>query len=41
VVRALEADQSGRAIVLVSKDINMRIKARAWAWPPKTTSTTT
>jgi PhoH-like ATPase len=29
VVRALEADQSGRAIVLVSKDINMRIKARA------------
>ena len=28
-VRALEADQSGRAIVLVSKDINMRIKARA------------
>jgi PhoH-like ATPase len=29
VVRALEGDQSGRAIVLVSKDINMRIKARA------------
>jgi PhoH-like ATPase len=29
VVRALEADQQGRAIVLVSKDINMRIKARA------------
>jgi PhoH-like ATPase len=29
VVRALESDQSGRAIVLVSKDINMRIKARA------------
>jgi len=29
VVRALEADQPGRAIVLVSKDINMRIKARA------------
>ena len=29
VVRALEADQSGRAIVLVSKDINMRLKARA------------
>jgi PhoH-like ATPase len=29
VVRALEAEQPGRAIVLVSKDINMRIKARA------------
>ncbi len=29
VVRALEAEQEGRAIVLVSKDINMRIKARA------------
>ncbi|QJE01168.1 PhoH family protein [Massilia forsythiae] len=29
VVRALEADRSGRTIVLVSKDINMRIKARA------------
>jgi PhoH-like ATPase len=29
VVRALESDQDGRAIVLVSKDINMRIKARA------------
>ena len=29
VVRALEIDQPGRAIVLVSKDINMRIKARA------------
>ncbi|MDN4052856.1 PhoH family protein [Massilia sp. YIM B02763] len=29
VVRALEMDQEGRAIVLVSKDINMRIKARA------------
>jgi PhoH-like ATPase len=29
VVRALESDQQGRAIVLVSKDINMRIKARA------------
>ena len=29
VVRALEADSEGRAIVLVSKDINMRIKARA------------
>jgi PhoH-like ATPase len=29
VVRALETDQDGRAIVLVSKDINMRIKARA------------
>jgi PhoH-like ATPase len=29
VVRALENDPSGRAIVLVSKDINMRIKARA------------
>lgn len=29
VVRALEGDESGRAIVLVSKDINMRIKARA------------
>ncbi|HEX8786522.1 MAG TPA: PIN domain-containing protein, partial [Telluria sp.] len=29
VVRALESDQPGRAIVLVSKDINMRIKARA------------
>ena len=29
VVRALEAEHPGRAIVLVSKDINMRIKARA------------
>jgi PhoH-like ATPase len=29
VVRALETEQPGRAIVLVSKDINMRIKARA------------
>ncbi|GAB3460738.1 PhoH family protein [Massilia terrae] len=33
VVRALEADQPGRAIVLVSKDINMRIKARALGLP--------
>jgi PhoH-like ATPase len=33
VVRALEADQAGRAIVLVSKDINMRIKARALGLP--------
>ncbi|MDP3843121.1 MAG: PhoH family protein [Oxalobacteraceae bacterium] len=33
VVRALEAEQPGRAIVLVSKDINMRIKARAMALP--------
>jgi PhoH-like ATPase len=29
VIRALEAEQIGRPIVLVSKDINMRIKARA------------
>jgi len=29
VVRALESDRENRAIVLVSKDINMRIKARA------------
>jgi PhoH-like ATPase len=33
VVRALEADRPGRAIVLVSKDINMRIKARALGLP--------
>ena len=33
VVRALEQQQAGRAIVLVSKDINMRIKARALALP--------
>lgn len=33
VVRSLEAEQPGRAIVLVSKDINMRIKARALGLP--------
>ncbi|MBI3229431.1 MAG: PhoH family protein [Burkholderiales bacterium] len=33
VVRALESDFPGRAIVLVSKDINMRIKARALGLP--------
>lgn len=33
VVRALEADHPGRAVVLVSKDINMRIKARALGLP--------
>jgi PhoH-like ATPase len=33
VVRALEAQFPGRAIVLVSKDINMRIKARAMGLP--------
>ncbi|MEW7849302.1 PhoH family protein [Massilia aurea] len=33
VVRALEQQQAGRAIVLVSKDINMRIKARAIGLP--------
>jgi PhoH-like ATPase len=33
VVRALEAERQGRAIVLVSKDINMRIKARALGLP--------
>jgi PhoH-like ATPase len=33
VVRALEAQEPGRAIVLVSKDINMRIKARAMGLP--------
>jgi PhoH-like ATPase len=33
VVRALEDQQPGRAIVLVSKDINMRIKARAMGLP--------
>jgi PhoH-like ATPase len=33
VVQALEADKPGRAIVLVSKDINMRIKARALGLP--------
>jgi PhoH-like ATPase len=33
VVRSLESDQPGRAVVLVSKDINMRIKARALALP--------
>ncbi len=33
VVRNLEREQPGRAIVLVSKDINMRIKARALGLP--------
>ena len=33
VVRNLEAEYPGRAIVLVSKDINMRIKARALGLP--------
>lgn len=33
VVKALAAEQPDRAIVLVSKDINMRIKARALALP--------
>lgn len=33
VVRSLEAEQPGRAVVLVSKDINMRIKARAMGLP--------
>lgn len=33
VVRSLENDYPGRAIVLVSKDINMRIKARALGLP--------
>jgi PhoH-like ATPase len=33
VVQALENDRPGRAIVLVSKDINMRIKARALGLP--------
>ncbi|TFW33564.1 PhoH family protein [Massilia horti] len=33
VVQALEGDKPGRAIVLVSKDINMRIKARALGLP--------
>jgi PhoH-like ATPase len=33
VVRALEAEVPGRAVVLVSKDINMRIKARALGLP--------
>ena len=33
VVRALETQHPGRAIVLVSKDINMRIKARAMGLP--------
>jgi PhoH-like ATPase len=33
VVRALEDTMGGRAIVLVSKDINMRIKARALGLP--------
>ena len=33
VVRALESEYPGREIVLVSKDINMRIKARAMGLP--------
>jgi len=33
VVRSLEADHQGRPVVLVSKDINMRIKARALSLP--------
>ncbi|WP_211441602.1 PhoH family protein [Collimonas humicola] len=33
VVRGLEAETPGRAVVLVSKDINMRIKARAMGLP--------
>src|SRR5437667_8558078 len=33
VVRALETETPGRPVVLVSKDINMRIKARAMGLP--------
>ncbi|MGV7209253.1 PhoH family protein [Oxalobacteraceae bacterium A2-2] len=33
VVRSLEGEQEGRPVVLVSKDINMRIKARALGLP--------
>ena len=33
VVRSLESEQEGRPVVLVSKDINMRIKARALGLP--------
>jgi PhoH-like ATPase len=33
VVRSLETDRKGRPVVLVSKDINMRIKARALGLP--------
>ena len=33
VVRALQSQQQGRPVVLVSKDINMRIKARALGLP--------
>ncbi len=33
VVRSLESEQAGRPVVLVSKDINMRIKARALGLP--------
>ncbi len=33
VVRSLESEQDGRPVVLVSKDINMRIKARALGLP--------
>ena len=33
VVRALESEHPGRPVVLVSKDINMRIKARAMGLP--------
>lgn len=33
VVRALEKEYPGRAVVLVSKDINMRLKARAMGLP--------
>ena len=40
VVQALREQHEGRDVVLVSKDINMRIKARALGLPPRTTSTT-
>lgn len=41
VVRALQERHPQREVVLVSKDINMRLKAARWAWPPRTTTTTT
>ncbi len=40
VVQALREQQPARDVVLVSKDINMRIKARALGLPRRTTSTT-
>lgn len=40
IVMALQHREPQRQVILVSKDINMRIKRGHWDWLPKTTSTT-